>query len=119
MKKLQILLAVALMMAISTNSADAAARKVVLEMLTSTTCAPCYPADVFYFQNWLPNYGGASSVITIAYHVWWPLPGNDPMYLSNVAPVQSRVAYYAPTTGSVAPSAHVDGFIYGGSSYAS
>lgn len=81
MKKFSLLLAVLVLLSGFTATGDAAARKVLVEMITSTTCAPCYPADVFYFQNWLPNYGGAASVVTLAYHVWWPSPGNDPMYL--------------------------------------
>ncbi|MBX2989861.1 MAG: Omp28-related outer membrane protein [Bacteroidetes bacterium] len=118
MKKLSLLLAVVILLSGFTATGDAAARKVLFEMITSTTCAPCYPADVFYFQNWLPNYGGAASVVTLAYHVWWPTPGNDPMYLANTAPVQTRMNYYAPS-GNFAPRAFIDGFIDGGSGYSS
>ncbi len=96
----------------------AAFRKVLAELITSTTCAPCYSADVFYFQNWLPNYGGADQLITLAYHVWWPTPGNDPFYLANTAPVQTRVQYYFPST-AFAPYLFVDGFVSAGSGYAS
>jgi len=95
---------------------QAAFRKVLAELITSTTCAPCYAADVFYFENWLPNYGGADQVITLAYHVWWPTPGNDPLYLANPVPVQTRVNYYFPTT-AFAPDLLVDGFINAGSGY--
>ena len=94
----------------------AAFRKVLAEIMTSTTCAPCYSADVFYFQNWLPNYGGADQLITLAYHVWWPTPGDDPMYLANPAPVQTRVGYYFPST-AYSPYLFVDGFVIGGSGY--
>jgi hypothetical protein len=85
-------------------------------MFTSTTCAPCYPADVFYFQTWLPNYPGREQIITIAYHVWWPTPGNDPMYLANTAPVQARVAY-CQGSPAYAPWMVIDGSISGGSAY--
>jgi hypothetical protein len=98
------------------QQSPAALRKVLAELITSTTCAPCYSADVFYFQNWLPNYGGADQIVTLAYHVWWPSPGNDPLYLANPVPVQNRVAYYFPTVAS-APYLFVDGFISGGSGY--
>jgi hypothetical protein len=94
-------------------------RKVLAELFTSTTCGPCYAADVFYFENWLPNYGGADQVITLAYHVWWPAPGNDPLYAANPAPVQAREAYYRPAGGSYAPRMMVDGFIDAGFQYSS
>jgi hypothetical protein len=98
------------------QQSPAALRKVLAELITSTTCAPCYSADVFYFQTWLPNYGGADQLITLAYHVWWPTPGNDPFYLANTAPVQTRVQYYFPST-AYAPYLFVDGFIIAGSGY--
>lgn len=116
MKKLSILLAVTVMLTLNTTTGDAAARKVLVEIGTSTTCSPCYAPDVFYFYQWLPNYGGSASVVTLAYHVWWPSPGNDPMYLANTAPVQTRIGYYG--TNAV-PNARIDGFIDGGSGYAS
>jgi len=100
------------------QESPAAFRKVLAELITSTTCAPCYAADVFYFENWLPNYGGADQVITLAYHVWWPSPGNDPIYLANPTPVQARVSYYFPST-AYAPYLFVDGFVNAGSGYSS
>jgi len=99
--------------------AGAAPRKIITEIFTSTTCAPCYNADNFYFNQWLPNYGGADQIITIAYHVWWPAPGNDPMYLANTTPVQARTSYYQPPTNTYAPRMYIDGFIDGGSGYTS
>jgi len=106
-----ITLAIALVV---TVDAAGAPRKVLAELVTSTTCAPCYGADVFYFQNWLPNYGGADQIITLAYHVWWPTPGNDPMYLANTVPVQARVSYYGT---NAAPNLRVDGFVNAGSGF--
>jgi hypothetical protein len=116
MKKL--VLFVVVLLAVCTLSATSAPRKVLMEVFTSTTCAPCYPADVFYFQNWLPNYGGASQIVTLAYHVWWPSPGNDPMYMANTAPVQTRVSYYQGSSAYV-PRGYIDGFIDGTSAYTS
>jgi hypothetical protein len=113
MKKLSIVLAVVMMLVASYDAGNAAARKVLVEIFTSTTCSPCYAADVFYFQNWYPNYGGNASVVTLAYHVWWPAIG-DPMYAANTVPVQTRVSYY---TVPYAPDANIDGFIHGTSSY--
>lgn len=99
------------------SESPAAFRKVLAEMFTSTTCGPCYAADVFYFDTWLPTYGGADQVITLAYHVWWPAPGNDPLYLANPTPVQEREAFYRPAGVSYAPRMLVDGFVDAGFQY--
>lgn len=109
--------ALAVLLTVLCVAAMSAPRKILVEIQTSTTCAPCYPADVFYFMNWLPNYGGASSIVTLAYHVWWPTPGDDPIYLANTSPVQTRISYYAGGGSTFAPRAYIDGFIDGGSSY--
>lgn len=119
MKKLSMFLWVGIGLVALSASVVSAPRKILVEIQTSTTCAPCYAPDVFYFQNWLPNYGGASSVITLAYHVWWPAPGNDPMYLANTPPVQTRVPYYSGGGSTYAPRAYIDGFIDGTSAYTS
>jgi hypothetical protein len=114
MKKVTSVLAVVVMLCALHNAGNAAARKVLMEICTSTTCGPCYAPDVFYFQNWLPNYGGNQSVVTLAYHVWWPSPGNDPMYLANSTPVQTRMTYYS---NNYVPRAFIDGFIDGTQNY--
>jgi hypothetical protein len=119
MKTLYSFLAVAVMLMAFSIQGNAAARKVLVEMQTSTTCSPCWAADVFYFQSWLPNYGGNASIASLAYHVWWPSPGNDPMYLANSTPVQTRISYYSGGGSTYAPRAYIDGFIDGGSSYSS
>lgn len=112
MKKLLLFLAALAMLIASHGVGSAAARKVLMEICTSTTCGPCYAPDVFYFQQWLPNYGGNASVVTLAYHVWWPSPGNDPMYLANTPPVQARMTYYNNIgSNGYVPRAYVDGFI--------
>jgi hypothetical protein len=99
-------------------AAECAERKVLVEMFTSTTCSPCYPADVYFFQTWLPQYSGRDRIIPIAYHVWWPSPGNDPLYLANTAPVQARVSYCQGGSAYV-PRLYVDGSIDGAYTYTS
>jgi hypothetical protein len=120
MKNLLLFLAALGMLLASYCPGNAAARKVLVEVCTSTTCSPCYAPDVYYFQQWLPNYGGNESVVTLAYHVWWPSPGNDPMYLANTAPVQARMTYYNNIgSNGYVPRAYIDGFIDGTSNYTS
>lgn len=110
--------ALAVVVVVAGNTADSATRKILAEMFTSTTCSPCYAADNYYFNQWLPTYGGRDQIITIAYHVWWPSPGNDPMYLANPNPVQTRNTYYQ-ASGGYAPRMFIDGFIDGTSTYTS
>ena len=117
MKKLGMLFGVVAMLIVLQTAAFSATRRVLVEIQTSTTCAPCYAADVFYFQNWLPNYGGASEVVTLSYHVWWPTPGDDPIYLANINPIQTRINYYSGGGSTYAPRAYIDGFIDGTSNY--
>ena len=64
---------------------------VLLQEWTSATCAPCASnnptIDAFVDTNF-------DSIVPVKYHVWWPSPGNDPMYLYNTTQVQYRVGYY-------------------------
>lgn len=66
-------------------------KTVLLEEWTSSTCGPCAAnnptIDAFVLSKF-------DSLVAIKYHVGWPSPGNDPMYLYN--PVQSydRRYYY-------------------------
>ena len=117
MKKITVIFVAAVMVAVFAAPAKSAARKVLIEIQTSTTCAPCYPADVYFFQSWLPSYGGASQIAVLSYHVWWPSPGDDPMYLANSSVVQTRVNYYSGGGSTYAPRAYIDGFIDGTSDY--
>lgn len=117
MKTLYKFLAVAVMMMAFSTLGSAAARKMLVEIFTATTCSPCYNADVYYFQSWLPGYGGNTSIGTIAFHTWIPTVG-DPMYAANTGHVQTRYAYYM-SSGLYTPHAYIDGFIDGGSTYTS
>lgn len=89
-----------------------AQRKVVFEAFTASTCAPCASQnpslDAFISAR-------IDTLVPIKTHVWWPSPGNDPMYLANSAQIQPRVqTYYA--VGAV-PTLIVDGIIVQVSGY--
>jgi hypothetical protein len=68
-----------------------APRNVLIEQWTSCTCGPCGTAnpsiDAFINTKF-------DSVAAIKYHVGWPAPGNDPMYLYNPTQSYDRRYYY-------------------------
>ncbi len=67
-----------------------AERKVLGELLTSTTCGPCKNADA-HFDQMANNY---DYLVPICYHVWWPGDGSDPFYWNNPNDNKSRNNYY-------------------------
>jgi hypothetical protein len=81
-------------------------RTVLLEEWTSSTCAPCAAnnptIDAFVSARF-------DSIVAIKHHVWWPAPGNDPMYLYNVPQNQERTNYYG--VGGV-PHVIMDGKVH-------
>jgi hypothetical protein len=78
-------------------------RKVLFESFTSATCGPCAienpPLDSFVTQRF-------DSIVAISYHMNWPAPGNDPMYLANPQQNTDRRTYYSI---SAVPILMVDG----------
>ncbi len=78
-------------------------RMVLAEEFTSSTCGPCAsqnPAfDALLAQN-------ADIITSVKYHMSWPSPGNDPMYLQNPADNNARRAYYGINS---VPHVHMDG----------
>ncbi|MEP7145812.1 MAG: T9SS type A sorting domain-containing protein [bacterium] len=95
------------------NNANAGDRKVLIERFTSSTCPPCAtnnPTLDLFLSNADPN-----KVTSISYHMSWPAPGNDPMYLSNQSDNDTRRNVYGV---SAIPDWFFDGVIsmFGGSS---
>lgn len=88
-------------------------RVVLVEIFTSTTCSYCPAAEAA-----VDNVVNANPlrVVEIAYHVWWPAPGNDPFYLANQNENRARVNYYA-VDGT--PTIFVDGTETGSSNLSS
>ncbi|MBI5472156.1 MAG: T9SS type A sorting domain-containing protein [Ignavibacteriae bacterium] len=66
-------------------------RNILLEEWTSSTCAPCAAnnpsVDDFIAQHF-------NLIVPVKYHVGWPSPGNDPMYLFNTTQSYDRRYYY-------------------------
>lgn len=83
-------------------------RMVLAEECTSSTCGPCGQQNPAFDALLQAN----SDIITaIKYHVWWPAPGNDPMYLANKADNTARTSYY--NVNSV-PHVMLDGTYFNG-----
>lgn len=75
-----------------TSNSFAGDRLVIIERYTSSTCGPCASQnptlDAFLTSS------DPSKVNSISYHMNWPAPGNDPMYLYNPSDNNSRRSYY-------------------------
>jgi len=101
MKKFTLLFVATLLVAVSALSQSQ--RMVLAEEFTSATCGPCAsqnPAfDALLAQN--PDI-----ITSIKYHMSWPSPGNDPMYLQNPTDNNARRAYYGINS---VPHVHMDG----------
>ncbi len=80
-------------------------RTVLLEEWTSSTCGPCASnnptIDAFVAARF-------DSVVPIKYHMSWPAPGNDPMYLYNPTQANDRRNYYGVNS---VPNVIMDGVV--------
>lgn len=81
-------------------------RLVLVEEFTSSTCGPCVNANS-NLHNWL--VANPTLFTSIYYHMSWPAPGNDPMYLANTIDNNARRSYY--NVNSV-PWTVVDGNVF-------
>lgn len=83
-------------------------RMVLAEECTSSTCWPCGQQNPGFDALLKAN---ADIVTSIKYHVWWPAPGNDPMYLHNIEDNTARTNYYSVNS---VPRAIINGNSYNG-----
>ncbi|MGA2669510.1 MAG: T9SS type A sorting domain-containing protein [Ignavibacteria bacterium] len=75
----------------SANSYSQAPLKVLFENWTSSTCGPCANNNPL-LRAWIAD--NWANIVCVAYHVGWPSPGNDPMYLYNPTQSYDRRYYY-------------------------
>ncbi|HAL64577.1 MAG: Secreted protein with Por secretion system C-terminal sorting domain [Bacteroidetes bacterium 38_7] len=110
MKNLQILtLSLLLLMHLSLIAQQPKAQRLVLlEEFTSSTCGPCASVNPTIVQRLQQN---PDKFTAIFYHVSWPSPGNDPMYLANTQENNARVNYYGVNS---VPYSVIDGNYYTG-----
>ena len=83
-------------------------RMVLAEECTSSTCGPCAAQNPAFDALLQAN---SDKITAIKYHVWWPAPGNDPMYLQNTEDNSARTNYYGVNS---VPHAMLDGTYYDG-----
>lgn len=86
-------------------------RNILVERFTSSTCGPCAsanPSMEAFLGSSDPN-----KVTGLSYHMNWPAPGNDPMYLANPNDNTTRRTYYGVNS---IPYWFFDGTYTGGTS---
>ncbi len=86
------------------QSTYAGDRMVLVERFTSSTCGPCAannPTMDAFLQSQDPE-----RITGISFHMNWPAPGNDPMFLYNQSDNNTRRAYYGVNS---IPQAFMDG----------
>jgi len=103
MKKL--LLSVIVLVAIVGFTYSQAAKRVLLENWTSSTCGPCASNNPQLHTWQTTNWG--NGLVAVAYHVGWPSPNNDPMYLHNPTQSYDRRFYYPNLNG--VPAGYMQG----------
>jgi len=92
-----------------TFSAKAQSMRMLLaEGFTSSTCGPCASQNPA-FDALLHN--NMDKITSIKYHMSWPAPGNDPMYLHNTVDNNARRSYY--NVNSV-PHVQLNGNVFSG-----
>lgn len=104
MKKLIFIIAILLLTLSISFSGD---RMMLLEFFTSSTCGPCASNNPILTA--FVNSKDPERLAAIAYHMNWPAPGNDPMYLYNPNDNNARRTFY--NVNSI-PQSFFDG-IYG------
>ncbi|MDP3444549.1 MAG: hypothetical protein Q8T08_16950, partial [Ignavibacteria bacterium] len=90
MKKLTILLAIFLSSAFIIQAQST--RMLLAEGFTSSTCGPCASQNPAFDALLHAN---TDKITSIKYHMSWPAPGNDPMYLHNTVDNNARRTYYS------------------------
>jgi hypothetical protein len=88
-----------------TDAFSQAQRKVLFEEWTSSTCGPCASNNPI-LDAYIAVHRDTLTVVK--YHVGWPSPGNDPMYLHNPTQSYDRRYYY---NVNAVPWLNVDGII--------
>jgi hypothetical protein len=85
---------------------NAGDRMMIIEFFTSSTCGPC--ASNNPTMTAFVNSQDPERLVAIGYHMNWPSPGNDPMFLYNQTDNNTRRTYYGINS---IPAGQFDGLI--------
>jgi thiol-disulfide isomerase/thioredoxin len=106
MKNFTIVISLLTLLSFISGNSVAGDRMVLVERFTSSTCPPCASnnpiMDAFLASQ------DPERIVGISYHMNWPAPGNDPMFLYNPNDNTLRRNYYSVNS---IPQAKMDGFI--------
>ncbi len=89
----------------NTNYLPGVQRNILFEEWTSSTCDPCAGNNPTIDAFVAARFG---SIVPIKYHMNWPPPGNDPMYLYNPTQANDRKNYYRVNS---VPNVVMDGVV--------
>ncbi len=106
MKKLFTLVVIITTFLVLFNTTEAGDRMMLIEFFTSSTCGPCASNNPVLTA--FMNAADPERIAAIGFHMNWPAPGNDPMYLYNTADNTTRRTYYGV---NAIPAGFFDGLI--------
>jgi len=85
---------------------NAGDRMMLIEFFTSSTCGPCAANNPI--MTAFLNSQDPTKITAIGFHMNWPSPGNDPMFLYNQTDNNTRRSYYGINS---IPEGRFDGII--------
>ena len=106
MKKVFTLTVILITILLTFGTTEAGDRMMIIEFFTSSTCGPCAsnnPIMTAFIQAQDPD-----KLASIGFHMSWPSPGNDPMYLHNPTDNDARRNFYGV---NAIPAGFYDGLI--------
>jgi hypothetical protein len=106
MKKIFTISIIILVLLLSFGTTEAGDRMMIIEFFTSSTCGPC--ASNNPIMTAFINAQDPGKLAAIGFHMNWPSPGNDPMYLHNSTDNNTRRTYYGV---NAIPAGFFDGLI--------
>jgi hypothetical protein len=106
MKKVFTLTVILITILLSFATTEAGDRMMIVEFFTSSTCGPC--ASNNPVMTAFVNAQDPDRLAAIGFHMSWPSPGNDPMYLHNTADNDARRNFYGV---NAIPAGFYDGLI--------
>ncbi|MFZ4591409.1 MAG: T9SS type A sorting domain-containing protein [Ignavibacteria bacterium] len=106
MKKLFTFFALVTTFLVLFNTTEAGDRMMLIEFFTSSTCGPCASNNPILTA--FMNTADPEKIAAIGFHMNWPAPGNDPMYLYNSTDNTTRRTYYGV---NAIPAGFFDGLI--------